>query len=98
MRTPTGLNKIDTWSYVHLFGSWALALTLYLVFKTLYAPLYAFILGILWECMDYYYSTWDKGYQCLDSVFDNRGFSRMDIVVDLLGCMGASIIIYFYCN
>lgn len=73
---------LDIHSIIHFIGSYALALTFYILGFQHYFII-AFGLGILWEVFDHL-----KFYYELDIPFlDPRGGSIIDIVVDLLGVL-----------
>ena len=80
--------KLDVHSIIHFVGSYALALTFYLLGFYHYLLL-AFGLGILWEVFDYLNKKWE-----LDIAFlDPRGGDVIDIVVDFGGVLLALLII-----
>jgi len=98
MRTDNGLNKIDTWSYVHLFGSYfvatALALQIITSYPHLISILLTFLLGCLWEANDNRHKKWrlknpTKALWLDIWAFDPRGASWLDIIMDAIGCLGA---------
>lgn len=92
MRTDNGLNKFDTWSYVHLFGSWCLAMVLWKIFSRtpLDAVIITFGCGVFWEICDEIYHYLSEWIEILnDNLFDKRGASWLDIIMDLIGCLGA---------
>lgn len=97
MRTDNGLNKFDTWSYVHCLLSYFIATALSLKFLVNYpcwlSIIIAFALGCLWEINDERYKYWrlKNPFKALwlENWFDRRGASWLDIVMDLAGCLGA---------
>ena len=88
MRTGTGVNSVDTWSWVHLFGSWCLAMALWKI--GIPCPyIVSFLFGLSWECIDGLYAEYRISHTLLDQIWDKRGFSWLDLIFDGIGCAGA---------
>jgi len=91
--TNSTLNKIDAWSGTHLFGSFTLTILFALIFTAFDACILAFCLGYLWELNDNRHEKYRQKHSAahpkLDSLFDPRGFSWMDLLLDLIGCFSA---------
>ena len=102
-KSDNDINRLDAWSGTHLFGSFALAIVLMTLFPSrgiFDACLITFCLGIIWECLDnlyklFYHYLSDKFPQftlkVLKHIWDKRGFSWLDLVMDFIGCAGAGL-------
>jgi len=100
-KSDNGLNRPDAWSGTHLFGSFALAIalmTLSLSRGIFDACLVAFCFGFLWELNDGRHKKWRLKHPAkwlwFDSIFDPRGFSWLDLVMDFIGCAGAGLCLW----
>lgn len=104
MFSSKGVNCVDVWSYVHFFGSMFIVFMLHLVFKDLhiwYCFTISVLLGFIWEYFDFltakHYQKYgfvsDKFEKIIYKIFDIRGFSTTDLIIDTLGS-GLMIIIF----
>lgn len=75
------------WNFVHLFGSYFLcaALAKFPIEKWI-AVAIAALCGLLWEFCDHIYSK-NLHRVNLDIIFDKRGFSVFDMVMDSIGIL-----------
>ena len=97
--TKSTLNRFDFWSLVHFFGCLAISLIagiiLSAIFDSYFKPLrvafyIAWIAGGFWEILDQLYSDFRSNFDLetmyiLDRIFDPRGASWLDFVVDTAG-------------
>ena len=96
MRTKSNVNSIDTWSWVHLFGCAFLVFAFREIGLGLcVAGLLTMVLGFIWECYDAIYSKIfpDTLLFNLDVLFDQRGFSWLDLVFDAGGIALSVVVI-----
>lgn len=74
----------DAWSYIHFLGSCVLAIGLFMkIVPNELAFIFAFSLGMLWECLDQMnkYFQWDIW------LLDPTGWDIRDAVMDLIGIL-----------
>jgi hypothetical protein len=97
MKTKNEVNSLDIWSGIHFFGSYFLGSIFFALFG-LRGLLIAFLMGLLWEIADGIWKIISTDYELsephkFDNIFDRRGFSWLDLVLDFNG-----IVVYYFIN